>query len=212
MKPRQIILLRHGESEANISKALYENKQDHMMDLTAKGEQQCIERGIAFRSSLKGKKITVWSSPYKRSRRTSQIVFSQLTDSEIRFKEDPRIREQEWGNFYTVDEALRKKEERQRHSYFFYRIEGGESGADVYDRISTFLESLYRDFKDDEWTEVLVISTHGITALLFLMRFFHWPYEEYECAKRFGNCEYVTLDLNLETGKYVMGEDNRSVD
>lgn len=210
MKPRRIIILRHGESEANVSKALYEYKPDHLMELTEKGREQCIARGIALQKMLNGKRITVWSSPYKRSRQTTELVMLQLKDAEIRFKEDPRIREQEWGNYYTMEEARKKRDERRKHSYFFYRIDGGESGADVYDRISTFLESLYRDFKEDEWTETLIISTHGITALVFLMRFFHWTYEEYENTVKFNNCDYVTLDLNLETGRYSIGEDHRT--
>lgn len=180
------------------------------MELTEKGREQCIARGIALQKMLNGKRITVWSSPYKRSRQTTELVMLQLKDAEIRFKEDPRIREQEWGNYYTMEEARKKRDERRKHSYFFYRIDGGESGADVYDRISTFLESLYRDFKEDEWTETLIISTHGITALVFLMRFFHWTYEEYENTVKFNNCDYVTLDLNLETGRYSIGEDHRT--
>ena len=37
------------------------------------------------------------------------------------------------------------RSERVRFSRFFYRFPNGESGADVYDRVSTWLESLYRE-------------------------------------------------------------------
>lgn len=209
MKPKKIVLIRHGESQANVDKGLYVDTPDHLVDLTAKGEQQCLAAGKRLQEILNGKNITVWSSPYKRSRRTSELVMSQIS-AKIRFKEDPRLREQEWGNFYTEDEAFRKKEDRKRHSYFFYRIQDGESGADVYDRISTFLETIYRDFKSDEWTDTLVISTHGITALIFLMRYFHWDYEEYENADKFHNCECVILKLSEQTGRYSIDVDGRT--
>ncbi len=210
MKPKRIIILRHGQSEANINKGLYANTPDHLMELTAKGKEQCIERGKSFKSILDGKNIVVWNSPYTRCRQTSENVLAQIGNAEIKYKEDPRLREQEWGNFYSIDEAKRKAEERKRHSYFFYRLKDGESGADVYDRISTFLESLYRDFKRDEKTEVALISTHGITSLIFLMRFFHWKYEEYENAIYFNNCDYVILELDEKTGYYKISEDKRT--
>ncbi len=210
MKPQQIIILRHGESEANVNKVLYEDTPDHLMQLTEKGRKQCIECGKSLKSVLYGKRITVWNSPYTRTRQTSEIVLSQVENAEIKIKEDPRLREQEWGNFYTLDRAMKEHEDRKKHSYFFYRIKNGESGADVYDRISTFLETLYRDFIKDDWTQTVLISTHGITSLIFLMRFFHWKYERYETADRFLNCGYIVLTLNQDTDAYSISMDNRS--
>ncbi|XOB66219.1 histidine phosphatase family protein [Deferribacteres bacterium DY0037] len=210
MKPKHIIIVRHGQSEANVNKELYENTADHMMQLTETGKKQCIACGQSLKSLLDGKNITVWQSPYARTRQTAELIISQLGNSEIRIKEDPRLREQEWGNFYTIDHAKKENEERKRHSNFFYRITNGESGADVYDRISTFLETLHRDFEDDEWTDSILISSHGITALIFLMRFFHWKYEEYETTTKFNNCDYVVLELDTATQRYQISQDNRS--
>ncbi len=208
MKPNKIIVLRHGESQANVDKGLYEDTQDHLVDLTEIGEQQCLTVGRELQPLLNHNNITVWNSPYTRARRTTELVLSQI-QAEVRYKEDPRLREQDWGNFYSEDEALRKKEDRKRHSYFFYRIQDGESGADVYDRISTFLETLYRDFSTDEWTDTVLISTHGITGLIFLMRYFHWSYEMYEAANKFRNCDYVVLELDPENGRYKISIDSR---
>ncbi len=209
MKPQNIIILRHGESEANIKKKIYGTNPDHLIPLTETGKSQCINCGKSLKPLLDGKHITVWNSPYKRTRQTSEYALSQIDNAEIKIKEDPRLREQEWGNFYTLDQATQETEDRKRHSYFFYRIKDGESGADVYDRISTFLETLHRDFQTDNWTDTILISTHGITALIFLMRFFHWPYEDYENADRFLNCDYVVLGLDAETGRYSITQDCR---
>ena len=38
-------------------------------------------------------------------------------------------------------------EERQQFGRFYYRFPNGESGADVYDRVSTWLESLHRELE-----------------------------------------------------------------
>lgn len=211
MKPKHIIIVRHGQSEANVKKELYENTPDHMMQITEKGRDQAAKCGQQLKLLLDGKRITVWQSPYTRTRQTAEAIISQLENTAVKIKEDPRLREQEWGNFYTLEQGRRENEERKRHSDFFYRVTNGESGADVYDRISTFLETLHRDFAEDEWTESILISTHGITALIFLMRFFHWKYEEYETADRFGNCNYVVLELDEITKKYSISQDNRSI-
>ena len=211
MKPKHIIVVRHGQSEANVNKELYENTPDHMMQITEKGREQAAKRGQQLKPLLDGKRITVWQSPYMRTRQTAEIIISQLENTEVKIKEDPRLREQEWGNFYTLEQGRRENEERKRHSNFFYRVTNGESGADVYDRISTFLETLHRDFAEDDWTESILISTHGITALIFMMRFFHWKYEEYEIADRFDNCDYVVLKLDEKIQKYVLSQDNRSI-
>ena len=59
MKPENIIILRHGESEANIDKGLYETNPDHLMKLTDKGKNQCIECGESLKALLDGKKIII---------------------------------------------------------------------------------------------------------------------------------------------------------
>ena len=209
MRPKQIIVFRHGESEANLSKAIYENTPDHLVALTKEGESQCVALGQRLKSFLDGRVVTVWSSPFKRSRQTSRIVIGQFSDSEVTFKEDPRIREQEWGNFFSEETFYSEREKRKAHSNFFYRIKDGESGADVYDRLSSFLESLYRDFERYPYQDAALISTHGMTGLIFLMRFFRWTYEQYTEAETFGNCGYVILNLDIAKQTYYLGEDGR---
>jgi broad specificity phosphatase PhoE len=48
------------------------------------------------------------------------------------------------------------------------------SGADVYDRVSMFLDSLYRDMRKGHCGENVVIVSHGLFCRLFLTRFYHW--------------------------------------
>ena len=49
------------------------------------------------------------------------------------------------------------------------------SGADVFDRVSIFLESLYRDMGKGRCGQNAVIVSHGLFCRLFLTRFYHWP-------------------------------------
>ena len=64
MRPKQIIIIRHGESEANVNKSMYEHTPDHMINLTDKGKEQCLRAGLTLNEILTGKNITVWSSPF----------------------------------------------------------------------------------------------------------------------------------------------------
>lgn len=59
--------------------------------------------------------------------------------------EEVQLREQDFGNFQ--DPGGKKKElaERLEFGRFFYRFPNGESGADVYDRITIFEDHLVRD-------------------------------------------------------------------
>lgn len=82
----------------------------------------------------------------------------------------------------------------------FYRIPNGESGADVYDRLSTFIDTLHRAFKLPRYPSKCIIITHGLLIRLFLTRWFHLPYEHYEAMENLGHCERVVMEL--QRGKY----------
>ncbi|CAI7859855.1 unnamed protein product, partial [Closterium sp. NIES-53] len=60
-------------------------------------------------------------------------------------REEPRLREQDFGNFQVQERMRQIKDMRQRFGRFFYRFPEGESSADVYDRVTGFLDSLWRD-------------------------------------------------------------------
>lgn len=129
--------------------------------------------------------VFFFSSPYKRSAQTLQHVAKAFpSDVIIKAVEDPQLREQDFGNFQCNDSMSNHiMPERQRFGRFFYRFpNGGESGADVYDRITIFEDHLVRDIETGRFPEncTVIIVTHGLTLRLFLMRWFHWTVSELE--------------------------------
>lgn len=44
----------------------------------------------------------------------------------------------------------------------------------MYDRVSTFLETLYRDMEKGGCGDNAIMISHGLFCRFFLMRFFHW--------------------------------------
>jgi len=204
MKPKRIYLIRHGESESNVNKGLTKTFPNWKIDLTEKGKKQAKEAAQKIYDEVCGKygedKIKIYCSPWYRCRQTAEPIRKLFKNAE--YREDPRIREQEWGNFDKDNLVKKIDEERDNYGTFFYRMPSGESGADVYDRVSIFLESLHRDFEKKDYPKSIVIVSHGLTSRLFLMRWFHWSVEEYEKLANPKNCEIIKMELNEKTNKY----------
>jgi broad specificity phosphatase PhoE len=45
MRPKRIILIRHGESEGNLDSGIYQLKPDYTLELTKKGLRQADKAG-----------------------------------------------------------------------------------------------------------------------------------------------------------------------
>ncbi|KAK9473982.1 histidine phosphatase superfamily, partial [Dipodascopsis tothii] len=203
--PQLIILIRHGESESNCDKSINRYVPNHKVSLTARGREQAKEAGKKLRGMLEpGENVLVYTSPYKRTRETTQQIVSQLDGVECRVYEEPRLREQDFGNFqYDEEEMARIWRERARYGHFFYRIPNGESAADVYDRCAGFNETLFRQFSSDKFAKVLVLVTHGLMTRVFLMKWYRWTVERFESLKNVNYCEFMIME-NQANGKYML--------
>ena len=135
--------------------------------------------------------LQIFTSPYRRTRETTEGLLRTLTAQQsfdpsdpdyesapsplsrqkIKVWEEPRLREQDFGNFQPCSaEMERMWQERADYGHFFYRIPNGESAADAYDRVSGFNESLWRQFGDVDFPSVCVLVTHGLMTRVFLMK------------------------------------------
>lgn len=200
MKPSHIYLVRHGESEGNAAKKAggILEKPDYTFQLTDKGRDQAAECAVTSLSQVTDAAFYV--SPYWRTRQTSEVIEQFITCR--RKYEDPRIREQEFGTRIQTDI---NHQERDSYGHFYYRMDNGESCADVYDRVSDFLGTLWRDFEKPDFPENVIIVTHGMTMRVFLMRFFHLTVEEFEILANPVNCGVYHIPLARD-GRYVMPE------
>ncbi len=133
-------------------------------------------------------------SPLERTRATFKEISGVLSSRHIIYREEPRIREQEWGHLRSAEDSVRINSERDEYGPFYYRIPDGESAADVYDRVSDFFGTLHRDFSKADYPENAVIVAHGMTVRLFLMRWFHWTVEDFNVLDNPENCQVITLE------------------
>lgn len=216
--PEKVVLVRHGQSEGNVEESLYERVPDNEMRLTRLGWEQARRAGLQLRNNVVGKDGSVHFiiSPYVRTVETFHGIasawcdpdkeFGHIRDKDRRTKrwyaklmkmgltwhEDPRIREQDFGNYQNRDTIKKCKQERHKFGVFYYRFPDGESASDVFDRVSTFLDSLWRSF-DQQRAQHYVLVTHGISIRVLLTRYFRYSIDQFNILANPQNCEMIVL-------------------
>lgn len=205
--PSRIFIIRHGQSEGNLDATVYARVPDNRVQLTEEGRRQAMEAGRKLKALTGGGQVRFFVSPYVRSRQTFENILTGMGLDEasprFTFREDPRLREQDWGNLQVPEKVVQCMKERRAFGSFYYRFKNGESGADVYDRVTSFWASLQREMKYKECLENFVIISHGITARMLLMRYFKWTVDEYHLLFNPDNCEILCLELQ-EDGHYKL--------
>lgn len=190
MAPHRIILLRHGESQGNVDPTVFRYTPDYKVSLTELGRMQSAVAGDMLNNIISDDEtIRIYCSPYYRTRETLKNVQTTLKRTVIHTEFDPRIREREWSGWFGDHLAAPK----DRAYKYFYRMSGGESCADVYTRITSFIESLRLDFDQMSSDNVLVIS-HGTAIRLFLQRWFRWDIDEYYTIQNPPNGGIIILE------------------
>lgn len=222
--PKRLILVRHGESRANVDRSVYSRVPDWRIELTDDGVRQASECGMAIKNIIGAEKAFIYVSPYLRARQTLDKIREQLDPNQISGeREDERLREQEMGNFQPFEHMNRTWEERQRTSRFYYRFPNGESGADVCDRVSLFLDSLFRERRElsgaamAEWESNrrrdhnVIIVCHGLFVRLFIGRWYKLPLEVFEKLYNPPNCAVVVLERDDTKGRLVMRDECKAL-
>lgn len=125
--PKRIILIRHAESEGNVDTSVYAKIPDNQLKLTERGVSQATRAGEELKELVGNEIVTFYVSPYLRSRLTYKYLRRAFLDEQVMFyREDPRLREQEWGNFQDSSHVPEIMEERRKIGAFYYRFATGE--------------------------------------------------------------------------------------
>jgi broad specificity phosphatase PhoE len=163
-RPALLVLVRHGQSERNIvpkRNSFYLNDEarktvkgipDHLIPLTDEGRRQASVTGTALREQF-GTFDYVFHSGYTRTVETTNGILGAYTDEEralMHVRHHLFIRERDGGHTYdmTDDEARAAFPWLQNYwstfGPFFVRPPGGESLAQVCERVYSFLQKLAR--------------------------------------------------------------------
>lgn len=208
-RPRRIILVRHGESAGNVDNTMYQTTPDSLMPLTTTGFQQALGAGSRIRRLIGNESVHFFVSPYMRTRQTLMWILQAFHGRPVTVTSEPRLREQDFGNFQDPEHMKTIYRERQQFGRFYYRFPNGEAGTDVYDRVAEFWSTLYR-FMDqpsrwaaDTHIENFVVVTHGLLLRIFCQCYFRWTVLEFEQVWNPSNCEIWVLE-KMPSGRYQL--------
>jgi broad specificity phosphatase PhoE len=170
----ELILVRHGESEANVAASAAEASGALRIAVPARdADVELSERGMRQAESL-GRRLAedavpdaMRVSPYRRARTTAHVALT-TAGWDLAPYVDERLRDRELGVLDTltshgVDQLHPEEAARRRFlGKFYYRPPGGEAWTDVALRV----RSLLRDLDDASDERVLVVC-HDAVIMLF---------------------------------------------
>jgi len=159
--PRDILFIRHGESEANIVQkndnhgvsievaGTIFSRPDWQQRLTDRGVEQAaiarqfIERELGGLATFDA----LYVSPFMRTRETAAHLGGMALDG---WTIDDRIVERSWGVYGKVSRAEQRAKfpltaAEKRANPWYIRLDGGESMPDVYGRFRDFQGTLHRE-------------------------------------------------------------------
>lgn len=176
--PKQIWIVRHGESAGNVARDAADLAGHARIDiagrdvdvpLSALGQQQSDALGSWFGNLASSEQPNViLASPYKRAMHTADIIAGQLTATpKLNVSTDERLREKEFG---VLDRLTRhgikelhpdQAEFRQILGKFYHRPPAGESWCDVILRLRSMLDTISLHYADQR---VLIVA-HQVVVL-----------------------------------------------
>lgn len=168
--PDQLVFVRHGESEGNVAlnnakkgdESFYTEKfikqPGRQWRLTDEGQKQAKHAGKWIRENLGDDFFRYYVSPYVRTRETA--AYLELANAE--WKISRRLRERDYGDVSATPKSKLKdlfphNDQMRMIDFLYWRPVGGESMADVQQRVREFFDTLHRECAEKS---VLVV-THG---------------------------------------------------
>lgn len=184
-KTKNIIVLRHGTSVANLDKSVYDRIPDYRVELATKGREQATKAAEHLVREFGERPVGVYVSPFVRTVQTEQISGKLLNKTFHR--EDCRLREREWtGRLQSYD--LRSEYERKEYGNFFYRYHGGESCADAAERGYSFKRDFITQMEKKGSPDDFLLVSHGEKMKLLAMVFCEKSYRDFEKWTTPWNC------------------------
>lgn len=229
MKLKQLLLVRHGESEANINltKAM-ENNPTHDIPLTPKGEAQAFKVGEflaqnSYNFSFSHYDMALWNSPFQRTRQTKHFLL-QGAES-VLGKGKPLVKHMFESNFLIEQQfgllPYHERHEQQKlfplemdmvqqtleanNGKFWANFPLGESMAQVEVRLALF----FRDLKDDaehlDYRTAIIVG-HGAALRILAAYLLRQPYEtlhDKNSTPKNASIRHLSFDEKWEDDGYI---------
>jgi 2,3-bisphosphoglycerate-dependent phosphoglycerate mutase len=219
----RILLVRHGQSRANVDNSENVRVADHAIELSDDGHEQARTCGAFlrgwFEQNLRGPdrsraKIRLWHSPYTRTRQTADHLQAACSEWLLDRKEHLLLAEQQFGIFDGLSDDERADKYPDFHAYYekCKRFEGklwpkmplGESRFDVAQRVHQSFGSFKRD-EDRHGIDTIVVVGHGTVNRAFVMMWLHLPYEWMHREPNPLNCSVRLIEQGVDRGYVFAG-------
>ncbi|MBE1554178.1 histidine phosphatase family protein [Sporosarcina limicola] len=157
----EILLIRHGESEADILN-VHEGRAD--FPLTAKGRNQVHLMAARVKNEFPPE--IIWASTLQRVSETASVL-AEKVGCPIHFEEELM----EYNNGILAGLSFKEAKKYPNPKYLHERIEGGESHIEFRMRI----ESIFSKILSSAQYNRIAIVAHGGVINCLLRSFFHMP-------------------------------------
>ena len=227
-KPSLLVVVRHAESERNKAKkgntyfadeearSVVKGIPDDKIGLTPEGFIQAEKTGPAIYDKY-GSFDYVYHSGYTRTIQTMEGVLKAYSSEEkdkMKIRMNPFIYERHTGYAYDMTEDEVQKNFPWLQEYwntfggFFSQPPGGESLAQVVQRVYTFINMLFRD----RCGQKILVFTHGGTlrCLRFILE--RWNFDQaksWSTAQVPQNCSVTTYSYHSDTKRLELDGYNK---
>lgn len=168
--PKSLILVRHGESEANIVQKQakkdksfvypkdYMTTPDREVRLSALGREQTKKTGEYLKTQYPNGVDVVIVSDHTRAKETAALVCLSTGWSNIKIQVDPQVGERNWGNFHKQSPDARAEFFKAKHRDPLHTpISDGETLLEARTRTRVLLERCARQYSGKN----VLVFTHG---------------------------------------------------
>jgi broad specificity phosphatase PhoE len=226
-RPALLVLIRHAESLRNRAKkhttyfaddearSRVMGTPDHKIDLTPEGWKHALRLGPKIREKF-GLFDYIYTSGYLRTNRTRAGILEAYREEErasMQLRQRIQIRERDPGYTYDMTE-----EEAERHFPFLREYwntfggfmavpPGGESHAQMCNRVELFLDMIFRN----RGGQKVMVVTHGGTIRSFRVLLEHWEYDQAEMwppGQSPLNCGVTVYEFDKVTNRLELREYN----
>jgi len=195
---KQLILVRHGESEEDVNPTIRSHIVDSRISLTLAGRKQVTRLANALSSQIRlHKNVRLIASTTNRAVQTTQLFCSQFPDQNFEVVSEDRIRSLNWGN---VDESTIRQVEYQRYQVgvLYFQFPEGDDTKVFVGGIKNFVDELREAGKVVSYPECVVVFTHGFALRVVAKEAIRMSDEGFRYLANPPNCYTSSLSFDGE--------------
>ncbi len=190
---KQMILVRHAESEEDVNPTIRSHILDSRIALTSAGKKQVAELAKNLCPLIEPyKNVRLVASITNRAKQTTQLFSKQFPDRKFEVVYEDRVRSLNWGS---VDETNIRRVESERYQVgvLYFRFPEGDDTNVFVKEIESFVKELKEAGKEASHPECVVVFTHGFALRVIVKAAIGMSDDEFRYLANPSNCHVVSL-------------------